>query len=270
MSDVHRIPLISSRVEPPSSSSPSRGGSERSCLKTVCAFIMCALAATPLWAQQSSVRTERVRAAFNIGTQADSAGLSQSLSLVKYAEGSPISADLSAASVPWLDGGATIRVFRNIGAGIAFSGASRTGDASVTASIPHPFFFSQNRSIEGTASLQHRELATHVSAVYLTFIGKMDVAIAGGLSVFNLKQDVVSDVVFGQVYPYDTATFTSAELNRQQSSKTGYHGSADLTWRLAPRWGIGGLLRYSRASVPLNGVTIDAGGLQAGGGVRVM
>ena len=60
-----------------------------------------------------------------------------------------------------------------------------------------------------------------------------------------------------------------AEIDRESGSKTGFHGGAGLTWKLGPRWGVGGLLRYSRATVPFAG-RVAAGGLQAAGGLRVL
>ena len=70
-------------------------------------------------------------------------------------------------------------------------------------------------------------------------------------------------------YPYDTAMFARSEIVRENASKTGFHGGADLTWKLGLRWGVGGLLRYSKVSVPFARQSVDAGGLQAGGGLRV-
>ena len=53
---------------------------------------------------------------------------------------------------PWglIDLAAGYRVWKNIGVGIAVSATSGKGDADVTASIPHPFFFNQPRTITGT------------------------------------------------------------------------------------------------------------------------
>lgn len=109
-----------------------------------------------------------------------------------------------------------------------------------------------------------------MSAVYLMAARPVEIAVMGGLTAFNVEQDLVADVAYAQAFPYDTASFAQAVLTPQRNSKAGYHVGVDFTWKFVPRWGIGGLVRYSRASVPLNGTLIDAGGLQAGGGLRVM
>jgi hypothetical protein len=95
----------------------------------------------------------------------------------------------------------------------------------------------------------------------------------GGASYFRVRQDVVSDVTYTEAFPYDTAAFLGAQLVQITESRLGYHTGADLTWKIGPRWGIGGLVRFSRAKVPVrvNGsraATLEAGGLQVGAGFR--
>lgn len=108
--------------------------------KTAFALIVCVLAVRPALAQPASgAWTGRVRAGFSVGMQADSAGLLQSFTLVKVAEPAPISAELPSTTVPWFDGSVAVRLFRSAGVALSFSGVSRTGDADVSASIPHPF-----------------------------------------------------------------------------------------------------------------------------------
>ena len=213
--------------------------------------------------------TGRVRGAFNALIQTDSAGLSQSFTLVKNREPAPIAAELSSATVPLFDDGIFVRIVENLGAGVAFSSLTRTDEAQITARIPHPFFFNQPRAINGVSSVEHKELATHLSAVYVVVSERFDVALLAGLSLFQVDKDFVEDVAYDESYPYDTASFTRSGINHESASKTGFHGGADVTWKLGRQWGIGGLLRYSKASVPFADRSVDAGGLQAGGGLRV-
>jgi hypothetical protein len=55
--------------------------------------------------------------------------------------------------------------------------------------------------------------------------------------------------------------------------------SADITWRLAPHFGVGTVTRYSRANVTLDPgsasgvgrrIEMHLGGLQIGGGIRLL
>ena len=75
--------------------------------------------------------------------------------------------------------------------------------------------------------------------------------------------------------PYDTASFADATLTTERESKVGYNAGADVVWKFSRRWGLGGLIRFSRARVPFAVGELDAGamkvgGLQAGGGLRLL
>jgi hypothetical protein len=209
------------------------------------------------------------------GVQVDTKRLSQSFELTKNFEPAPITAELSDSSVPFFDAGATFRIAGDFGAGVAVSFLSNTDDATVEASVAHPFYFDRDRTISGTVGVVHRETAVHTNAAYLLGTDRLTLLLFGGASFFKLEQDLVTDVEYDETYPYDTATFAEATLVSVSESKVGYNVGADVTWRLSPRWGIGGLLRYSHASIPLEAAgldfgSVDVGGLMAGGGIRIM
>ena len=149
-------------------------------------------------------------------------------------------------------------------------------DTDVSATIPHPFFFNSPRTITGTAAgLERKEVATHVQALYALYTGtRLDVTVSGGPSIFKITQDVVSNVTFQEAYPYDSATFGSAVSTAKSKTGVGFNLGADLTVRVARHVGVGGLVRYSRASVDLpteaaSPLEVDAGGVQIAGGIRV-
>ena len=84
----------------------------------------------------------------------------------------------------------------------------------------------------------------------------------------------MANVVYVDDFPHDTVTFTSATTVRAQKTQTGFNVGVDVGYRLAPNLGVGGLVRFSRAtlSFPLTGsaadVSVDAGGAQVAGGIR--
>src|SRR5262249_5397928 len=88
--------------------------------------------------------------------------------------------------------------------------------ASVSAALPHPFFFGQNRQIEGLAhEFVREEVSVDINVVWLAQIGsRFQVGIAGGPTVFHVTQDFVSKVNFTETYPYDEAVFTGVETKR--------------------------------------------------------
>jgi hypothetical protein len=218
----------------------------------------------------------RVRLSFSAGAQVETARLAESIVLTHYVEDAPLTAELAKAAVPFFDAGVSVRLVGNVGMNLSASYLSNTGVADVSAEIPHPFFFNQRRAISGQApGVTHAELAAHVDAVYVIVSPQIDLALFGGATFFKVDQDLVSDVIFAETFPFDTATFVSAKLSRVSESRIGYNAGADVTWKFSPRWGIGGLLRFSRARVPfsldgLDAGSADVGGLQAGGGLRLL
>jgi hypothetical protein len=160
-----------------------------------------------------------------------------------------------------------------VGVSVAVSYSSSDSMADVAADIPHPFYFDQPRSVTGTASLQQSELATHTNLAFVAASRRVELILSGGASFFSVDQDVVTDAAYDDAFPYDSAVFSSATVSRVSETKVGYNVAADVAWKLGRRWGIGAMIRYSRAQIPLatrdiDFGTLDAGGVQAGGGLR--
>ena len=239
-------------------------------LAALCALLLGTPSAS---AQSGSPRPWTAIVSTHGGLQVSTNRLAQASELDKYVEPAPFTAELPKAAVPFVDGGVTVRLWKNLGVGAAVSFLSNMDDAEVRAEIPHPFYFDRPRSIAGEASVGHRELAFHPGAAWLIESRRLDVLVFGGPSLFRLDQGLVTDVSFDEEFPYDTATFTEADVVRVQASKTGVHLGVDVTWKRSRRWNVGGLFRYSRARFPLAVDGLDAGtasvgGVMAGVGVR--
>ena len=219
----------------------------------------------------------RGRAGVSVGVQPGAGALAETTTGVDYLEPTPITADLSGANAPFFDLQVALRLSGPLGLGFGVSGLNITGDAHVTAAIPHPFYFERPRNIEGTApDVTRREAAVHMGLAYLARASdRADLTFYGGLSYFRVQQDLVSDVTYSESFPFDTAAFSTAQIVEETASKVGYHAGVDITWKLTPRWGVGGLLRFSRARPAFEldeaeVATIDAGGFQAGAGLRLI
>jgi hypothetical protein len=201
--------------------------------------------------------------------------VSQSFSVQKNFEDAPISVDIDEKSGVLVDGGVVFRLIGPIGMGFDLSVVTHDTDAGVTASVPHPFFFRQPRNIEGTTPATRREVAGHIEAVYLLPGARLDVMIFGGPSLFSVRQTLVTDVVYSESFPFDTATFSSAQT-ATSTSKTaiGFNVGVDVTWKFSRTVGVGGMARFARGQATLNATNnaamkVDAGGLLAGGGIRL-
>lgn len=216
-----------------------------------------------------------VRVGVSVGAQLTSAAVSQDFSVTKNVEPAPVAVEIPLDQAPIFEVGGWVRLAGRLGAGVSFSRISRTAGAAVTAGIPHPFYIQQARAISGTQpGAAEEENALHIDVVAVAAAtNRIELTFFGGPTVFNTKQDLVTDVSYADAYPYDTATFSGARLARQSASKVGYHLGADATWSLTEQVGVGGLVRFSRASADYsassaNQVTVDLGGLQAAAGIR--
>jgi hypothetical protein len=229
-------------------------------------------------AAQTIQGSEKVRVSINVGGQLSSTTFTTTATSTVFLEPSTINTSYTVPKGKLFDGGILFRVAGNFGVGVALSWFSERHDAPVTGLIPNPFGFnsppSLSRPLSGTAAgLQRSELDAHIQAAYMIATKRYDVVISGGPTIFRVSQDLVSNAVYIDDYPHDTVTFTSATTVKGEATKTGFNVGVDVGYKIGAKFGVGGLVRFSRASVsfPLTGsadVSVDAGGFQVGGGVR--
>jgi hypothetical protein len=231
--------------------------------------------AVPPAAAQPTTRPTRVRVSINFDGQFGADSFTTTATKPLNVENAVFTTTYATPTGPMFDGGVAVRLKGNLGVGIVVSSFSGKGDGAVTGTVPHPFLFNTPRPVSGTASgLERSELVTHIQAVYVIPRGKLDIAIGGGPSWFNVKQDLVTDAIYAEIYPYDVATFTSATTSRVMKSALGFNVGLDVGFRFGPNIGVGGLVRFARAPTDFSAansvaVKVNAGGVQAGGGLRV-
>jgi len=211
----------------------------------------------------------------NAGLQSPSQTFTDSFTFEVNVEDASVRTDYEITSGPFFDGGFSVRLFGPIGAGVAFSRFSRTGTASVAATIPHPFFFDRDRDIAGEADVKRNETTVHAQlAAFLPAGDRVLVVLSAGPSFFTVEQGVVTGVAYDESYPFDEATFRSATVRLERERKVGFNAGADVTIRLGRSFGVGGMIRYAATTVDLTiddrTLSLDAGGLQAGGGIRIV
>jgi hypothetical protein len=105
----------------------------------------------------------------------------------------------------------------------------------------------------------------------------------GGPSYVHVAQDSVTELTYNQFYfvhaPTNVAELTEYEFTRQDGSGWGFHTGADASVFFSRIVGVGGFAQFSRAGVDLENtvatslgqrlrITVRAGGVQVGGGVR--
>ena len=168
------------------------------------------------------------------------------------------------------------RLYENLGVHVGYSYFSKTESPTLTAQIPHPAFGGVNRTATASAGeLSHSESAFHLHLLWMIPLAeKFEAAILVGPSFYSIKQDFIETVTPVETPPYTTVSISSVTPVEQSDSAVAFTAGVDGTYRVTPMIGVGAFLRYSGASVdmPLSGggtVTVEAGGLQLGGGLRV-
>ena len=179
-------------------------------------------------------------------------------------------------SGPSFDVGAGGLVTNHFAIGGAFTRFSQSSPGVLTGAVPHPFFFNRARPVSGTVDgLNREELAGHLQARYVwPFTPRFRVSAFGGPSFFRVTQGIVTNFSYAESYPYDEATFAGATTTTSSKSGIGYNAGGDATFFVTRRIGAGFSVTFARATlkVPTAGgrtVEVDAGGIQAGGGLRL-
>jgi hypothetical protein len=235
--------------------------------------LLLVLTASPAFAQPAP--DTRFIFSFNGGVQVTPNDFSQTGTFLEFFEDGTFRADYELKSPLVVDGALLLRLWKQLHVGAAVSFLDGTTDTNVTATVPHPFFFNQQRNVAGTASLTRRETATHVLLGVPLAIGESGMMLfTVGPTFVNVVQDVVNDIGYESSFPFNEATFRDAITVRVKENGIGYNAGLDLAWFFSRRFGLGMMARYSRASVDLrasdrNTVSSDAGGLHAGGGIRL-
>jgi hypothetical protein len=168
------------------------------------------------------------------------------------------------------------RLWENLGVHVGYSYFSKSESPTLVAQIPHPAFGGQNRTATTSAGdLSHSESAFHTHLLWMIPLAeKFEAAILVGPSFYSIKQDFIETVAPVETPPYNTVAIGSVTPIEQSESAVAFTAGVDGTYLVTPTFGVGAFFRYSGASVdmPLTGggtITVEAGGIQIGGGLRV-
>ncbi|PYR42737.1 MAG: hypothetical protein DMF93_05025 [Acidobacteria bacterium] len=240
-------------------------------MRTAAAIVTLAvLHAAPAGAQ-SSAWTDRGYAAIN-GFYQPSTSFTDLVRPTAFGEAAQVDTRYGIAAVPGVDAAAGVRVWRNLAIGVDVGFLTKSGGGSVSAQMPHPFYFNRPRAVTGDASgLTRSETAVNVEAlVMLPVRPHWQAALFGGPTWFTVNQDLVTNVTLAESYPYDTASLAGTTSARQARGKAGFNVGGDVAYMLRPHVGIGADVRFTRARIALTDTaTVTAGGAHIGGGLRL-
>ena len=223
-----------------------------------------AFAQTPAWTEG------RIFLGVNGGAQVGSTrDEATSFSFSLYGEPATVGVTRSVKGGPLFDIMAGGRVIGNLGVAGTLFMRKASSDGAVTASLPHPIFYDQPRSITSTVpNMTHEELWSAVQAVYLVRIDdRLDMLLLAGPTVVSVKHQVATAATVTEGASAPTVTMTTQDLTKMV---WGYSLGADLRYMLTKNFGLGAFARYTGATANMNSVvSIKLGGFQVGGGIRV-
>jgi len=164
---------------------------------------------------------------------------------------------------------------RKLGMRLGAQAFSRKSRIEFEAAIPHPFYFAQQRLITGTQDgLGFSETAISATLVYRLGSGKWRMALEGGPAFFMVNATIAEKVTYGEVYPYDTATFSGLSSTKKKVSPVGFAAGVEIGRTLSNSLSVFAQGRFTQGSgtIDVSGqkVSVNAGGAQARLGLRLI
>ena len=247
-------------------------------------FIACALAASPARAQEHRAWPERVLVTFDVPFQSLDNGFEEVVAYpdtLRRTEHVTFNSTYDSMRGAMLAAGGGARVFRDIGAGVTVTWFQPASNASYAVSVPNPLVANRPLTLSGSLEeLNREEIGVHLQALYAVPLrNRLRVMLSGGPSIFRLKQDVLASIEFDRLPGFTALELHDTFVTPIEETAVGFHVGADVTWDLWKHFGVGSVTRYSRATVTIDPgstaaasrrIELRAGGLQIGGGVRLM
>ena len=240
--------------------------------RIVPALLVLLATAVPASAQPAK---ERIWFSISGGAQLTNNSFDDAFDLTLYTEPEHVTVNYPAKSGLLIAGSGGYRVWRQLFVGLGVTRYSSSGDAQVTAQLPHPFFDNTRRPVDGSARTTRSEAGVHLLLGWmLPVTSRVRVLLTAGPSVLNVQQLLVTDVTYSEAYPYDTAIFTGTTNRNASHTAAGFNAGADLFWMFSRSLGAGALIQATHARARLSdgdrSVSVNAGGAQAAAGLRFL
>jgi hypothetical protein len=223
---------------------------------------------------QSAAWSEKFWLSVSGGVQPAANNFSDAFDLPLYVENEHVKVDYPVKSGAVIAASGGYRVWKQLAIGLGVTRYHSSGSAAVSAELPHPFFDNRLRHVEGNTGTTRNELGTHLLIGWmLPVTDSIRVLLTAGPSVFSVGHTIVTDVLFSETFPYDTATFTGTKTTNATATAVGFNAGADVFWMFSHSLGAGGLVQFAGARVRENAgnsrtISIDAGGMQVAAGIR--
>jgi hypothetical protein len=137
--------------------------------------------------------------------------------------------------------------------------------------VPHPLFFGQPRRAEGVlARAGRREVAIRAEIAWTRpLLNRLRVMLSGGPLMVHASHEMVTGfAIREQGYPFDSAELRPV-IDTASGWGIGITSAATASWATSPRLAVSVTGRFSRATVRLGNVDMDAAGPSVTGAVTV-
>lgn len=168
--------------------------------------------------------------------------------------------------------------WRNLSVGLGISQFARRSSLTTTGNAPHPLFFDAPRAFQTErGDVRHKARVIYLQAMWAVqarFLGDVRLVILAGPAHVRVTQGLLQGVGTRETgAPFGSVDVSTSVASRTKSAIGGVLG-VDVSYPITRNIGAGLLLRYVGGSVRVSGldgqsVGVDAGGFQAGGGVRL-
>ncbi len=202
----------------------------------------------------------------NFGAQPARRDIASSETRTVYEETATIASALPIGNGPIFDIVGGVRLRPRFAVAVGYSRFSTSSDAAIVATIPHPLFFGQPKTVTATqAGLAHTENGIHPQVVLFAPVTvKMDVAFSFGPSFIMVSQEVPVVTI-----PAATQTITVAVAS-ESGTAVALNFGVDGTYLFTKNLGAGLFLRYTGGKVDLpSAPSLSVGGFQIGVGARI-
>jgi hypothetical protein len=248
--------------------------------------VLCALVLAVTADAQTRVERVWIDVDVGIAEPADDT-FAMTASIVRHGELADVAAQYSLPHAAWFDVGGGVMLTPIVGLGLSVGGSAHEHAAEVTARIPHPFFANAFGSdhAETDHAMQRVEGSLHLHAMLVAAQTRhVRLRVFAGPTYFRLEQDAVTDINYNQFYfvrqPTNVVELTGYAYERIEGAGWGFHAGADASLFFTRIIGVGGFAKFSRGSIDLENtvagalgqdghVSVTAGGIHVGGGVRL-
>jgi hypothetical protein len=218
---------------------------------------------------QQMTWTDQAFVSVNFGGQAPSRSLSTTTTPDIYGEPSSFASTQDVGGGAFFDIAGGYKIWQNLAVGIGVTHVGSKTDLTVNASIPDQLFPDQPRLVTtAVPDAKHSQTAINLTGTWVMPItDKIDIGYQFGPSIFLVSQDLPGVPTITEPGP----TITSLPLQSVDKTTVGIHLGVDVTYMITPRYGVGGIARYSWGSADLTGTdeSVTVGGFQIGAGARV-